>query len=154
MAMSINQPLAQLLISVAKKYVSIFSQQTTGLDIDRYQYVLVLINLHQEKLTQKALAELLEVDKSFMVNIIDYLSEKGYVSRETNANDRRQQFIKLTKKAKSAIPKIEQTIAHLNDKATASLSESQIKIFTESLLQINCNLSDVKPEGIILNNKK
>ena len=83
-----KQPLAQLLISVTKKYLSIFSQQTGGLDIDRYQYVLVLINLHKEQLTQKALSELLEVDKSFMVNIVDYLSSKGYVVREKNINDR------------------------------------------------------------------
>jgi MarR family transcriptional regulator for hemolysin len=149
--MSTNQPLAQLLISVAKKYVSIFSQQTTGLDIDRYQYVLVLINSHKEQLTQKALAELLEVDKSFMVNIIDYLSAKGYVLRETNADDRRQQHIRLTIKGKDAVPKIEQTIARLNKQATAGLSTSDIKIFEESLLQINCNLSGIKPQGIIIN---
>jgi MarR family transcriptional regulator, transcriptional regulator for hemolysin len=150
----LKQPLAHLLISVTKKYLSIFSQQTDGLDIDRYQYVLVLINLHQEKLTQKALCELLEVDKSFMVNIIDYLSSKGYVFRETDAMDRRQQLIKLTEKAKQAVPKIEDVISRLNNKSLENLSESQIQTFSEVLLQISCNLSAVKPKGITINYKK
>ena len=149
-----KQPLALSLISVTKKYLSIFSQQTGGLDIDRYQYVLVLINRHKEQLTQKALSELLEVDKSFMVSIINYLSSKGYVIRETNPNDKRQQVIKLTEKARVAIPKIEAVIARLNEKSMENLSESQIKTFSDVLEQISCNLSDIKPIGITINYKK
>ena len=152
--MSIKQPLAHLLVSVTKKYLSIFSQQTEGVGIDRYQYVLVLINLHNESLTQKALSELLEVDKSYMVNIIDYLSDRGYVIRETNSKDRRQHLIKLTQKAKVAVPEIEKVISGLNQKSMENLSESQIEIFSEVLLQINSNLSGGKPSEIIINYKK
>lgn len=152
--MSIKQPLAHLLVSVTKKYLSIFSQQTGGAGIDRYQYVLVLINLHNEELTQKALSELLEVDKSYMVNIIDYLSGKGYVLRETNLKDRRQHLIKLTQKAKALVPKIEEVITGLNRKSMENLSESQIETFSEVLLQINSNLSEGKPSEIIINYKK
>lgn len=152
--MSIKKPLAHLLVSVTKKYLSIFSQQTEGAGIDRYQYVLVLINLHNEELTQKALCELLEVDKSYMVNIIDYLSDKGYVLRETNLKDRRQCLIKLTQKAKAAVPKIEEIIADLNKKSMENLSESQIEIFSKVLLQINSNLSEAKPSEIVINYKK
>jgi MarR family transcriptional regulator, transcriptional regulator for hemolysin len=150
----LTQPLAHLLISVTKKYLSIFSQQTEGLDIDRYQYVLVLINLHNEQLTQKALCELLEVDKSFMVNIVDYLSSKGYVYRETGLKDKRHQLIKLTQKAKEAIPKIEEVITRLNRKSMENLSESQIQAFSEVLLQISCNLSEIKPKGITISINK
>ncbi|MEJ6981679.1 MarR family transcriptional regulator [Pedobacter sp. P351] len=152
--MSIKQPLAHLLVSVTKKYLSIFSQQTEGVGIDRYQYVLVLINLHDEKLTQKALSELLEVDKSYMVNIIDYLADKGYVVRETNLKDRRQHLIKLTEKARAVVPEIEQVIAGLNKKSMENLSEGQIEIFSEVLVQINSNLSGGIPSEIIINYKK
>lgn len=148
-----KQPLAHLLVSVTKKYLSIFSQQTLRLDIDRYQYVLVLIKLHNEQLTQKGLAELLEVDKSFMVTIIDYLSLKGYVVRKKNINDKRQQVIKLTEKAEAAIPKIEKVIDRLNSKSMENLSDAQVQTFSDVLLQINSNLSDVKPRGITINYK-
>jgi DNA-binding MarR family transcriptional regulator len=148
--MTIKQPLAHLLVSVTKKYLSIFSQQTEGLDIDRYQYVLVLINLHKEQLTQKALSGLLQVDKSFTVTIVDYLSSKGYVIRETNSKDRRQQVIKLTAKAKAAIPKIEKVITSLNTRSMENLSEMQIQTFSDVLQQINSNLSDIRPRNITI----
>ena len=74
------------------------------LSIDRYHYVLVLIDFHDENLSQKALAEILHIDKSYMVNILDYLEEKGYVLREKNPYDRREQLIRLTAKAQKDIP--------------------------------------------------
>lgn len=152
--MIIKQPLAHLLISVTKKYLSVFSQQTKGLDIDRYQYVLVLIFWHKENLTQTELCELLEVDKSYMVKIVNYLTEKGYVERETNSNDKRQHIIKLTKKGKEAVPGIEACITDLNEKSMESLTADQIKIFSELLLQISTNLSAIKPKGITINYKR
>jgi len=149
--MVIKQPLAHLLISVTKKYLSIFSQQAKGLDIDRYQYILVLIFWHNETLTQKELCELLEVDKSYMVTIINYLSANGYVVRQINMKDKRQHIIKLTQKGKDAVPGIEAGITNLNKKSMETLTEDQIKIFSEVLLQISSNLSEIKPKEITIN---
>lgn len=143
-----KQPLTHLLISVTKKYLSIFSQQTKGLDIERYQYVLVLLDNNDERLSQKDLCEILEVDKSFMVNIINYLSLKGYVYRETNERDKRQQLIKLTDKARKEIPVIRRVIDKLNTKSLENLTESQIQNFTDVLLQLRENLEEIKPKGI------
>lgn len=151
--MNIKQPLAHLLLSASKKYLGIFSQEAEGMDIDRYQYVLVLINIHNEQLTQKSLSELLEVDKSYMVNIIDYLSDKGYVVRTINEKDRRQHLIKLTEKAREIIPKIEGAIIRLNSKSVENISESQIHTFLSVLQQISSNLSDAKPAEIVINYK-
>ena len=123
------------------------------MDIDRYQYVLVLINIHNEQLTQKSLSELLEVDKSYMVNIIDYLSDKGYVIRTINEKDTRQHLIKLTEKAREIIPKIEGAIIRLNSKSVENISESQIQTFLSVLQQISSNLSDAKPAEIVINYK-
>ena len=134
--------------------MSVFSQQTFGLDIDRYQYVLVLIEDSNEKLSQQDLAENLEVDKSYVVNIVNYLEEKGYVKREKNETDRRKQVIKLTEKAKEATPKIRAVIDQLNAKSAENLTKEQIEIFIEVLNQIETNLVDIKPFNIIINYKK
>ncbi|WP_207423990.1 MarR family winged helix-turn-helix transcriptional regulator [Desertivirga brevis] len=147
-------PLNRLLISLTKKYLSVFSQQTQGLDIDRYQYVLVLIQDNNEMLSQQALAEKLEVDKSYVVGIINYLEGKGYVRREKNENDRRQQMIKLTDKANEDIPKIRAVTERLNSKSLENFSEDQIKTLTSMLNQIESNLVDIKPFNIIINYKK
>lgn len=151
--LNIQHPLAHLLLSAGKKYAGLFSKETGEMDIDRYQFVLVLINRYTEQLTQKTLSELLEVDKSYMVSIIDYLSDKGYVVRTINERDRRQHLIKLTEKARGIIPKIEQAIIRLNNKSVENISESQIETFFVVLQQISSNLSDAKTAEIAINYK-
>ncbi|WP_207429119.1 MarR family winged helix-turn-helix transcriptional regulator [Pedobacter sp. SYSU D00535] len=142
------------MISVTKKYLSVFSQQTKGLDIDRYQYVLVVIDDQLQPPTQKALAEHFEVDKSFMVTMINYLSEKGYVYREQNESDKRQQLIKLTEKGKEAVPVIRAVVEDLNRKSLEHLTIKQIETFMEVLNRIDSNLLGINPFNIIINYKK
>lgn len=152
--MIVKQPLAHLLISVAKKYLSVFSHQANSLDLDRYQYVLVLISWNKEQLSQKELCKLLEVDKSYMVTIINYLADKGYVRRQINLIDKREYIIKLTQKGRCVVPQIEVGITQLNNKSMETLTEDKIKIFSEVLLQISSNLSDLKPKEITIDYKK
>jgi DNA-binding MarR family transcriptional regulator len=149
-----NEPLAQSLISVTKKYLSSFTKEVADLSIDRYQYVLVLIADHQESLSQKALAELLQVDKSYMVIILDYLAERGYIRREKNLNDRRQQLIKLTPLARKDTPLIRDAICKLNSRSLENLTEYEVKTFTDVLRTIQNNLSAVKGDEILLGFKK
>jgi len=131
-----------------------FSLKIKGLDIDRYHYVLLLISLNNELLTQKALCNILEVDKSYMVNIIDYLSSKGYVFREKDLTDGRQHLIKLTDKAKAAVPLIKKVISDLNKKSLEHLSENDIRIFNNVLLTIDNNLSEADSKNVTINYKK
>ena len=149
-----NEPLAQSLISVTKKYLSSFSKEVPELAIDRYQHILVLIDDHQESLSQKALAELLQIDKSFMVNILDYLTEKGYVLRERNPNDRREQLIKLTPLARKDTPLIREAICNLNSRSLKNLSAKDVQTFNTVLRTIQANLSDGRDAELILNLKK
>ena len=70
------EPLANPFIAVSKKYLNALSKMVAQLSIDRYHYVLILIDSNDENLTQKALAEILHIDKSYMVTILDYLEER------------------------------------------------------------------------------
>lgn len=137
-----NEPLAQSLISVTKKYLNSFSKEVPELAIDRYQHVLVLIDDHQENLSQKALADLLQVDKSYMVAILDYLTEKGYVRREKNPFDRREQLIKLTPLAKNDTPLIREAICKLNSRSLKNLTAKEVQTFNNVLKTIQTNLSE------------
>lgn len=77
-----REPLANPLLAVSKKYLNVLSRMVHQLSIDRYHYVLVLIDSHEQLLTQKALAEILNIDKSYMVTILDYLEKRDYIHRE------------------------------------------------------------------------
>jgi DNA-binding MarR family transcriptional regulator len=148
------EPITHNLIAVTKKYLSAFSSKVKQLPLDRYFYVLVLIETHEEKLTQKALAELLQIDKSYMVTILNYLEEKGYTRREKNKDDRREQHIKLTTQAETDLPVIKKAFNELNIKSLQNLSAEKIEIFNEVLQIIQTNLSDSSPTNIILEYKK
>ena len=95
---------------------------------------------------QKALAEILNIDKSYMATILDYLEEKGFVIREKNPNDRREQLIKLTALAKINIPVIKEAIKKLNERAFNDICQSNKQLFNEILSKIQENLVDTSPE--------
>jgi MarR family transcriptional regulator for hemolysin len=141
-----QKPLANSLLSASKKYLNALSKMVDQLSIDRYHYVLVLIDFHEENLSQKALAEILHIDKSYMVNILDYLEKKEYVIREKNPFDRREQLIRLTPKAKKDIPVIIESIEELNNRSLQNISESKKQIFNEVLGMIQDNLIKIEPK--------
>jgi len=141
------EPLANPFIAVSKKYLSTLSKMVAQLSIDRYHYVLILIDSHDENLTQKALAEILHIDKSYMATILDYLEEKGYVTREKNPHDRREQMIQLTLLAQSCIPIIREAIQKLNERAFHNICNSNKQLFNEVLTTIQQNLIDISPES-------
>ncbi|MDA9555222.1 MarR family transcriptional regulator [Pelobium sp.] len=149
-----EEPLVHQLIQITKKYLSAFGDIVQDIPLERYHYTLLLIDEHQETLTQKALAELLQVDKSFLVNMIDYLAENGFVYRETNSDDRRQQVIKLTAKAKTYIPEISACIKNLNQSALENIPKEHIQIFLNTITTIQNNLKTISSHEIVLDYKK
>lgn len=138
-----EEPLAYPLIFLTKKYLSTLSKEISTLSIDRYFYVLILIDNHDENLSQKILADLLQIDKSYMVTILNYLEDNGYILRQKNTNDRREQLIKLTSQAKEDIPLIRNAISELNNRSLKNVSESKKQIFNDVLRIIQSNLSDI-----------
>jgi len=141
-----EEPLAHQLIQITKKYLGEFAQQSKEISLERYHYTLLLIYENNELLTQKDLADLLQVDKSFMVNMIDYLEQNGFVNRMTNNSDRRQYLIKLTDKAKAILLPINKLFTAVNKQALSGLPQSKIDCFYEVLntLQQNLNGTNIK----------
>ncbi|RKR81807.1 DNA-binding MarR family transcriptional regulator [Mucilaginibacter gracilis] len=135
-----DEPISRRLMQLAKIYLGAFSKQVEYMDITRYHYILLLIAEYEGQPTQKKLAQITGKDKSAMVSIVDLLSTKGYVYREINPYDRREQLIKLTDKARQDIPAIKQSFALLNNKATEGISPQKLDIFNDVLNQMAVNL--------------
>ena len=134
------KPFSLPLVLLTKKYLSMFNCMVDNLALERYQHILVLIDRHRESLSQKALAEILEVDKSYMVTIIDYLSDKGYVIREKNPADRREQLIRLTDKAREDLVPIKKAFDELNRKLIRGIGEQDMAVFNRVLATLSANL--------------
>lgn len=148
-----EEPISRKLMQLVKIYLGAFSKRVEDIDINRYHYLLLLIAEHQGQPTQKKLAEIMGKDKSAMVNIIDSLTEKGYVYREINPDDRREQLIKITAKAQKDIPAIKESFALLNKKATEGVSSEKLDIFNEVLQQMAVNLEPLDSNQVSFRKK-
>jgi len=138
--MEVTEPISRKLIHLAKIYLNVLSKRVEHLDINRYWYVLSVIHANNGKLTQKALGEMLGKDKSAMVNIIDSLTERGYVYREINPVDRREHLLKTTPKAIKAVPEIVASFEEINDTVSTDVSAAELATFYKVLDKMEHNL--------------
>ena len=144
--MEITEPISRKLIHLGKVYLNVLSKRVDHLGINRYWYILSLIHANNGLLTQKELAARLGKDKSAMVNIIDFLTERGYVYREVNPADRRQHLLKVTEKAGKAVPEIVAAFEAINKTAAADISPAEMEIFNRVLLKMEENLKPYATE--------
>ena len=138
--MQLTEPISRKLLGTGKLYLNVLVKNMQHLDINRYHYVLASIYLRDGLLTQKELALLLGKDKSAIVSIIDMLTEKGYVYRQTNPADRREHLLKCTEKAKAEVPQILVAFENMNEKVTEGISDSDMKIFEKVINKMKSNL--------------
>src|ERR1700761_8475577 len=121
MELELIEPLSRKLNHLGRAYLSQLAKQLGPLGISRYYYALTYICYHDGRLTQKALASELGKDKSLIVNIVDTLTEQGFVYRETNPADRREHLLRVTPKGKKAVPHIVDAFETLNKSITEDI---------------------------------
>jgi DNA-binding MarR family transcriptional regulator len=136
-------PLWLQLNKVSKKYMDAMAAKLGHIGIRRNYFLLVAIGEAKGMATQQELADLLDTDKVTMVNILDSLSEAGFIRRTASKEDRRKHLIVLTSKAERHLPKIRKVIADLNRKALAGLPESLAAHFPSALAGMKAELEKV-----------
>jgi len=136
----VTEPVSRKLIHLAKIYLNVLSGRISHLGINRYWYFLSFIHANNGSLTQKALGEKMGKDKSAMVSIIDFLTEKGYVYREVNPADRREHLLKTTPKAIDAVPQIIDTFNDMNSMVAADIAPEDLETFYRVLQKMEENL--------------
>lgn len=146
--MNLIEPISRKLMHSGRAYLNVLSERMEHLEINRYYYALTVICQHDGELTQKALSELLDKDKSLIVTIIDTLSEQGFVYREINPADRREHLICATDKARKAVPHIIKAFEETNKRITEDISAEEMAVFDKVLNKMHHNLKQLSPEKI------
>jgi MarR family transcriptional regulator for hemolysin len=144
--MQLVEPISRKLIRLGKLYLSVLARNTAHLDVKRYHFILSLIYYHDGQLTQNALAQILDKDKSAMVSILNLLTAKGFVYRESNPKDRREHLLRVTEKAKLAVPQIVETFENINTDITKGISAHEMKIFESVLQKMQTNIKPYTTE--------
>jgi MarR family transcriptional regulator for hemolysin len=149
-----EQPLGRALVVITKNYWGALSKKLEHLGIDRHFSTMVAIDHAKEKCTQQYLCDLLKIDKVGMVRFLDYLTDKGVITRVVNPNDRREHIIQLTSKGKKIMPQIHAGIKEMNNIALKGLTKSEQEVFKNYIEKIIFNLKNLPVNKIDIKVKK
>jgi MarR family transcriptional regulator, transcriptional regulator for hemolysin len=87
------------------------------------------INMKNEDVIQQDMAEIMGKDKSAIYRVIDSLEEKELVRRVVDKNDRRKNFLMVTKKGEAVIEQYLEIEYKLNKELEEGLNKSDIDAF-------------------------
>ena len=86
-------------------------------------YGMIQVIANNPGLTQSALAEAMDVDRSSIVKVVNQLVEKGLITRDPVPHDKRSYNLRLTPGGKAALKRIEGAVMAQDRDFSADLSE-------------------------------
>lgn len=106
-------------------------------------FAMICVNLCKEAPTVKELAEIMGSSHQNVKQILLKLEKKGFVSVEEDAADRRKQRIRLTQYAAQFCAQNDDRSMQLLQKMFQGVSEEQLQITIQTLLQLESNLKEL-----------
>lgn len=106
-------------------------------------FAMICVNLCKEAPTVKELAEIMGSSHQNVKQILLKLEKKGFVSVEEDAEDRRKQRIRLTQYAAQFCAQNDDRSMQLLQKMFQRVSEEQLQITIQTLLQLESNLKEL-----------
>jgi len=97
------------------------------------------INREEDDVIQNDMAEIMGKDKSVIMRLIDSLEKKELIRRVAHANDRRKNYLMVTKKGEMVIKKILQIENELMEELQQGLTSSDMNTFNKVVNQIKSN---------------
>ncbi|HEX7821094.1 MAG TPA: MarR family transcriptional regulator [Sphingobium sp.] len=122
-----KRDLSRKLTVVARHLRNRFDQSVTKLGVTRSQWTLIAVVAGRPGLTQRTIAEVLEISEAAAGRLIDRLCAEGLLERKARSDDRRAYSVHLTD---AAAPYLETLsgIAQRNEEETFSgLDEEQLE---------------------------
>ena len=123
-----------------QKALDIELRKNVGVTISQWRVVVMLIQY--PGLTQKEIADKINVESATLVPVIDKMEKDGLLKRKPDSKDRRVNRIYLTPKADSLWDSMLECAIHIRKASTKDVSESDIATTLETLRKISKNLSD------------
>lgn len=106
------------------------------------QWKVILVLNMMDGLTQREIAEKINIDGSTLVPVIDKMEQSGLVERKADSKDRRNNRIFLTKKSESTVDSIIMIILQLRKIIYNGISEDQISSIKNVLKTLIKNSDD------------
>lgn len=129
-----------LLKDVTRLYTRRFEERAQALSLTLPQCKALTYLARNEGVSQKRLAELIEIDPMSLVRILDRMEADGWVERRADPQDRRARCLVVTERARPIIELIWQIVAETRAEALAGLDESDRARLMTLLERVHVNL--------------
>jgi DNA-binding MarR family transcriptional regulator len=136
-----NKPdLLFLLHDLARQLRQDADRRASSRGMTRAQWVILFWLERQPGLSQKELAEILEVEPITVARLIDRLEARDMVERRTDKADRRLWRLHLRPAALPVLAELQEERDAMHDMATAGLDPEALKIVLDQLCRMKANV--------------
>lgn len=143
----LTRSLGFLLGDVSRLVRMRFDQRARALDLTRAQWR-VLAQLRRRKgISQRALADILDIENITLTRHIDRLEVKGLVERRPDPNDRRIRTLHLKDDTKSVLEQMRSLSEQTREEALQGISSNEANQLIETLLKIKNNMLNLDADG-------
>ena len=121
-----------------KKRIGEQNQEDIKITAEQF-HLLHAINLKEEEVIQKDMAEIMGKDKSAILRLIDSLEEKELVRRAVDKNDRRKNYLMVTKTGERVLKQYQIIAFQMMEDIQQGLSVSELNTFRRIIEHIKDN---------------
>ena len=112
-------------------------------DLQTTHYAFVLAICREPGRSQEDIAKELCLNKSTIARNLNYLEEKGYITRTSLPSDKRQFSVYPTEKMLSVFPEIKSASGEWMSLLSAGISEEELKIFNSVLERMETRAREI-----------
>ena len=140
-----ESPLGSDLARLVRVWRALIDHRLKPLELTQTHWV-TLHNIHQlpPEQSQIQLAKAIGIEQPSLVRTLDQLEEKGLISRQTCASDRRAKRIKLTEKAEPLINEMEEVIGKTRDEILSGVSKQEVETLLHLIRKLGQNILDLQ----------
>ncbi|MEK6541877.1 MAG: MarR family transcriptional regulator [Pseudomonadota bacterium] len=136
-----TDPIAFAMADAARLFRRNFDARIKQLGVTGPQWRVLVIVVRNPGITQRAAAELLEVEPITLSRKVDLLEQAGLIERRAVSGDRRARALFLTNHAAPLVEAMRAEALALHDEALDGFSESEQVAFSDYVERFRANLS-------------
>lgn len=116
--------------------ISIFAQEMAGFELTPVQYGVLAVVVEHPDIDQVSTAELVGVDRTTIVGVIDRLARKGLVTRTVAPHDKRVRILNATKAGVELLREVEKPTEAVRARLLEPLSSAEAALFCEMMERV------------------
>jgi DNA-binding MarR family transcriptional regulator len=117
-------------------HTGLFAQETAGFDITAVQYSLLTALAEHGEMDQNTLALEIGLERSSVAEVLPRLEARELIARQQSPQDGRVKLVKLTRKGKSVVRRMDEAVQRAHDRTIELLDEDERDLFMLQLIRL------------------